>query len=256
MKIANMHAQPPSSRNSWSLRLLTLLVWLLVGMCAAYWVYKFATTRQVAATAVASVPVVAVDAKVVAKLLGATEEPAGKVAAPVSTTKFSLSGVAASQRGAGYALIAMDGKPAKPYRLGARLNEDYILKKITSDGAVLAVSRTAPDAVTLELAARKPATAVAAAPNMTAYNPIARGISPGADRVPALVEQATNHAAAVGQILPSTPMIPPSSSLTDTAVTGAAAAAIAQINPTAAFQPAVSDGQPLSRPISRFAPKP
>jgi general secretion pathway protein C len=150
--------------STWTLRLFTLLIWLLVGLCAAYWAFKFVTSKPVEATAALATPTVAVDSKAVAKLLGATDNAAAKPTNPPASTKFVLFGLANSAGGKGIALIALDGKPAKPYRVGSLVADDLVLKSISKTGVMLATSLKAPDGVTLELPERKPASIVSIAP--------------------------------------------------------------------------------------------
>jgi general secretion pathway protein C len=182
-----------SSTSSWSLRLITLLVWMSVGLCAAYWAFKFVTTKPVAAAPVAA-PTVAIDSKAIGKLLGATDIVAVKpVAAPVSSTKYLLFGIASTVRGTGVALIGIDDKPARPYRLGSKVADDMVLKSLTKTKAVLAASATAPDGVTLELPVRKPATLVASANRALppAANPVtAPAFNPSASNPPAFIPPA------------------------------------------------------------------
>ena len=157
MKIANAH----SVTKTWTLRLFTFFVWAAVGLCAAYWAYKFVTTQAVAATAAVAAPAVVVDTKAVAKLLGATDNVAAKPAITAPNVKLTLFGLATTRNGNGYALIAIEDKPAKPYRVGAQVTDDLVLKSISKVDAVLASSNSAPDGPKLELPVRKPATFVA-----------------------------------------------------------------------------------------------
>lgn len=161
-------AKANTRSNSWTLRLFTLMIWLAVGLCAAYWAFKFVTTKPVEATAALSTPAVVVDSKAVAKLLGATDNVANKPITVSASTKFVLFGLAGTARGQGVALIALDGKPAKPYRVGSVVADDLVLKSISKTGVILAASTTAADGVTLELPARKPANIVPIAPRFTA----------------------------------------------------------------------------------------
>ncbi len=178
MKIANAHA----GTNTWTLRTFTFLVWVAVGLCAAYWAFKFVTTKPVEATAAMATPVVVVDSKAVAKLLGATDNIVAKsVSAP--TVKLALFGLATTATGQGVALIATEDKPAKPYRVGAKVTDDLVLKSISKVDAVLAASITAPESQKLSLPDRKPATFVATvaaaqkqAPNVTL--PVTNGTTP------------------------------------------------------------------------------
>jgi general secretion pathway protein C len=211
---------------SWTLRLFTLLVWLLVVLCAAYWAFKFITTKPVEATPALAAPVVVVDSKAVGKLLGATDNVAVKAINTLASTKFVLFGLANSATGHGVALIALDGKPAKPYRVGSLVADDLVLKSISKTGVTLATSLQAPDGVTLELPARKPANTA-----LLAANPAAA--------------PAFNTAAIPAGMPPVPPTFTPSAPPT----LPIAPSAILPSNPTAA---GISD-RPAA--ISRFAPQ-
>lgn len=160
-------AKANTRSNSWTLRLFTLMIWLTVGLCSAYWAFKFVTTKPVEATAALAAHAVVVDSKAVAKLLGATDNAAAKPLNTPASTKFVLFGLVSTARGQGVALIALDGKPAKPYRVGSMVADDLVLKSISKTGAMLAASTTAADGVILELPARKPANIVPIAPRFT-----------------------------------------------------------------------------------------
>jgi general secretion pathway protein C len=215
---------------SWTLRLFTLLVWLLVGLCAAYWAFKFVTTKPVEATVALAAPTVAVDSKAVGKLLGATDNVAAKAVTTPASTKFVLFGLANSAGGQGYALIALDGKPAKPYRVGSLVADDLLLKSISKTGVMLATSLKAPDGVTLELPARKPANTVPInnIPNPAAANPSG----------PPMV----NTAGVPAPQVPFTPPVAPAGILPSVSAATGAAAAISR------FAPQSSDGMSPGRP--------
>lgn len=156
--------------NSWTLRLFTLMIWLAVGLCVAYWAFKFITTKPVEATAALPAPALVIDSKAVAKLLGAADNVAAKPVNVAVSTKYALFGLAGTARGQGVALIALDGKPAKPYRVGSVVADSLILKSISNTGVILAASITAADGVTLELPVRKPVNIVSIVPRHTGPN--------------------------------------------------------------------------------------
>jgi general secretion pathway protein C len=95
------------------------------------------------------------DPAAVARLLGAS--PASTAAAPVASlaSRFVLVGVVASPSHKGAALIAVDGKPAKPFRVGSAVDDRLVLQSVGSRRAVLAESTDGPAVVTLELPQRK-----------------------------------------------------------------------------------------------------
>jgi general secretion pathway protein C len=199
---------------TWTLRLFTLLIWLLVGLCAAYWAYKFVTTKPVEATAALAAPAVVVDSKAVAKLLGATDNVATKAINTLASTKFVLFGLANSVSGHGVALIALDGKPAKPYRVGSAVADDLVLKSISKTGVILATTLKAPDGVTLELPARKPANMASIAPLATP-TPLAVASSAAMPGAMSPVPPSFAPPTAPSTILPSIPAAATAAGITD-----------------------------------------
>lgn len=226
MKTANAHA----GTNTWTLRLFTFLVWAAVGLCAAYWAFKFITTKPVEATAAIATPVVVVDTKAVAKLLGATDGIAAKATNTLASVKLTLFGLATSPSGHGIALIATEDKPAKPYRVGAKVTDDLVLKSISKVDATLAASSTAPDGQKLELPSRKPATFVASStPNLAAQLQAPSVTIPSAIPAPNLAANNVTNAASA-----------------------AAGAAPAYANTVGTLNPVLAESL---RPTSRFAPR-
>jgi general secretion pathway protein C len=200
------------SANSWTLRLFTLLIWLLVGLCAAYWAFKFATTKTVEATTTQSTPTVVVDSKAVGRLLGATDTIAVKAVNTLSSTKFVLFGMANSVRGQGYALIALDGKPARPYRVGSMVADNLLLKSS---------SLKSPDGVTLELPERKAANNLNLSNSTNAAPVQAPNVAAGlASRFPQLSANNANNANSAPVVIPS-PIVQPSTIAPGAAATAA-----------------------------------
>lgn len=214
-----------SNLNAWTLPLFTLFIWLLAGFCASYWVLKFVTTKPLVATTAQSLPNAAIDTKAIAKLLGAVEGEVNKPMNVVPSTKFVLSGLAFTTGGRGVALIALDEKPAKPYRVGSLVADDLVLKSISKNSAVLGSSMKSPDALTLEMPERKPATSQLSS-NMTKLAPVV----PAGVRVPAMNQNASNQA------IPPSPISAP---------VGVSSLRPGFIQPNA----------PAAAAISRFAPK-
>lgn len=91
------------------------------------------------------------DPAAVARLLGAS--PQAMAAAPVVSlaSRFSLVGVVAGRSRRGAALIAVDGRPAKPFRVGSAVDEGLWLQAVEGRRAVLAASANGPGVLTLEL---------------------------------------------------------------------------------------------------------
>jgi general secretion pathway protein C len=67
------------------------------------------------------------------------------------SSRFNLIGVVADRSQHGAALIAVDGRPAKPYRVGSAIDEGLVLQSVAPRSAVLAASPSGPPVVTLEM---------------------------------------------------------------------------------------------------------
>jgi general secretion pathway protein C len=62
-------------------------------------------------------------------------------------------GVVSDRSQQGAALIVVDGKPARPYRVGSQVDEGLVLQSVQARRAVLASSANGPAVLTLELPA-------------------------------------------------------------------------------------------------------
>ncbi len=62
----------------------------------------------------------------------------------------------ANRLGGGAALIAVDGKPARPFRVGTLVEEGLVLQSLEGRRALLGAERGGPSTLTLELPARQP----------------------------------------------------------------------------------------------------
>src|SRR5574343_560848 len=104
------------SHQPWGVRLGTLAIWALAAASAAYWGLRL-TARPPGMPAPTAAPApVAADVQAMARLLGAVTAQTPQAAAVPVSSRFALVGVLAGQQGgSGAALIAVDGKPAKPY---------------------------------------------------------------------------------------------------------------------------------------------
>jgi general secretion pathway protein C len=141
---------------SWSVRGATFAVWLLAAGSAAYWGLKLGSDAQAIGRPLASPRTQApADPQAIATLLGGS--PSGPVAlaatpTPALASRFNLVGVVAEARsGGGAALISVDGKPARPYRVGAQVDEGLVLQSVQGRRAVLAAPAGGVPVVTLEL---------------------------------------------------------------------------------------------------------
>jgi general secretion pathway protein C len=136
----------------WWLRMVTFLIAALAAASAAYWVLKWSASAPPNQTAALVFPSPAqTDSRALARLLGGgqTNSPTAQLGSAAS--HFKLTGVVANRNNQGYALISVDGKPAKPYRVGTQVNDTLLLQSVAPRNASLAASLDAPASVTLEL---------------------------------------------------------------------------------------------------------
>ena len=118
-----------------SFRITSFLVWAIVSVAAMFWVLRLGTspfpTPPYAVTDQES-PFAAAE---LARLLGSSSAaPSGQpLAEPAAASRFQLAGVVAGatpESLAGVALIAVDGKPARPYAVGARIDGDWVVQSV------------------------------------------------------------------------------------------------------------------------------
>jgi general secretion pathway protein C len=137
----------------WWLRSTTFTLAALTAASASYWLLQWpAATPPGPSGAALPASTAAPDTQLVARLLGGG--PAGALADETldpPASHFKLSGVVADRQQGGYALIAVDEQPAKPYRVGAPVTETLMLHSVTRRSAALAARLDAPVSVTLEL---------------------------------------------------------------------------------------------------------
>jgi len=139
--------------SNWTVRGTTFLLWAAAAASAIAWGLKLGNpTGQGPGVPAAVRPPLAADPAAVARLLGQAQGsgPAAPAAAPLSS-RFSLVGVVADRSQQGAALIAVDGRPPKPFRVGSSVDEGLVLQSVQARRAVLAATPDGPAVVTLEL---------------------------------------------------------------------------------------------------------
>ena len=144
-------------QSRWAVAGATFLLWALVAASAVFWGLRM-SARSGAAPLVPAVTrgPAAADPVAVARLLGASPAAAAEApAAPALASRLMLVGVVAGASRRGVALISVDGKPAKPFRVGAAVDEGVVLQSVQGRRAVLAQSRDGAPVLTLELPPRK-----------------------------------------------------------------------------------------------------
>ncbi len=139
-----------------SARWWAFLVWALAAASAAYWGLKlFSSALPVPPQAVLAQPSDGLKGDL-ARVWGA-DTPAtvtAEVAAPPTDTRFTLVGVLSPRQTSGskvgVALIAVDGKPAKAYRVGAVVEGQQVLQTVGARSATLGL-RGGPALVSLNI---------------------------------------------------------------------------------------------------------
>jgi general secretion pathway protein C len=142
----------------WGARVVTLLVWALVaGSATAWWLKLSVKAPPAPAVAVALAPPPPADPAALARVLGAQAVALlPNAPPPVAGSRLALVGVVANRSRSGAALIAVDGKPPKPFRVGAKVEEGLVLQSVAPRRAVLGPSASGPASITLELPVQRP----------------------------------------------------------------------------------------------------
>lgn len=137
----------------WTVAGASFALWALVAATAVYWGLKLTTPGAVPDAAPLARTETMADPAAVARLLGAS--PTVAQATPVASlsSRFTLVGVVADSSHRGAALIAVDGRPARPFRVGTAVDESLVLQSVDARRAVLAAGADGPAVLTLELPA-------------------------------------------------------------------------------------------------------
>lgn len=155
MIIANMQSITPKT---WLPRLSAFVLALLLAATVVFWVLRWPTRDNGPALPLPEVrdELPAANATVVARLLGQGDAQVEATASPDAASRFRLTGIIASGKGRGVALVTIDGKPSKPYHEGSKLEEGWMLQSIEPRRIALATDAKAPVGLRLELPAKQP----------------------------------------------------------------------------------------------------
>lgn len=142
-------------QKKWTLRLVTAVLWALAAASAVYWVLRLSGPAPGASTPVASTLAGPGDnaarKAAIARLLGAQPlQTSGVVVA--ASSRFTLAGVVSQGMG-GAALLVVDGKPARPYRVGSAIDDNTVLQSVGPRHAVLSSAADGSTVQRLELPA-------------------------------------------------------------------------------------------------------
>ncbi|MDM0075893.1 type II secretion system protein N [Variovorax sp. J2P1-59] len=172
----------PYAPARWPVATATTGLWALAAASIVFWGLRLAAPSDAIAPPAVATPQAAADPAAVAQLLGAVPTQAAVVAAPEAASRFALLGVVADSDGQGAALIAVDGKPAKPFRVGAKVEEGYVLQSVTTRAASFGASANSALAFTLQLPTRP--LAVMTPPALSSPPPVIAPAAPGAPVAP------------------------------------------------------------------------
>lgn len=134
--------------------MVTFAVAALAALTGTYWVLKSMQGHSVSVSAaMAGAGVTGVDPQAVARALGGGNRPIAVAGGQDTSGRnpYVLVGVVANPAHSGAALISVDGKPAKPYRVGAVVDGSLVLQSVTARKAVLADGPQGAARLTLEL---------------------------------------------------------------------------------------------------------
>lgn len=142
-----------SVQSRWAVRGTTLVLWILAAGSSVYWGLKIAPAASSAAVPAPTRMPAPTDPAAMARLLGANPIAASPAAAATVSlaSRFSLLGVVAARSHRGAALIAVDGKPPRPFRVGSSIDDGLLLQSVQGRSAVLAATVSGPAVLTLEL---------------------------------------------------------------------------------------------------------
>lgn len=130
-----------------ALRLFSLLVWGLVsGTCVFWGLRLFVRPASIPTPAVASSDSMLARGDLSRLFGAAVAEPSQvliEAPAPEISSRFRLTGVVAPKRPSeqGLAVISVDGKPPRVYRVGASIDGDLMLREVSLRTATVAYAR-------------------------------------------------------------------------------------------------------------------
>lgn len=137
------------------LALSTALVWAAAAYSLVGWVLRDNPIASGASGSIASEQVVTdtLDSQAVARALGAQVQVAQ--AAPTLASRFQLVGVLNGDADTGVALISVDGKTAKPFRIGKSVAEGLVVQSTQAKRVQLGATVDGPSTLSLDLPAKK-----------------------------------------------------------------------------------------------------
>jgi general secretion pathway protein C len=132
-------------------RWFSFVIWAAVAATAAAWGLRLLVPSRAAPLHASTVDMAPSARGDLTRLFGVDAAPVAAAAPAPADSRFRLIGVAAPRAtGEGLALIAVDGKPPRAYRVGAAVDGDTVLQEVRARGASLGL-RGGPAVIKLEI---------------------------------------------------------------------------------------------------------
>lgn len=191
------------SRNPWSPRLAAGILWAGAAALAVFWGMRLSAPGAVASAPQAGAgPLAQADPQGLARIFGARSDGTEAAAAPAGDRWKLLGVLAGKSSGGGAAVISLDGKPPKVYRVGATVADGLVLQAMQSD---------APRAVTLGASVGGPASVSISLP---AVKSLGAPASPASAAIPMPAANVATAAPAASVAAPA-PIVDPNNTFTD-----------------------------------------
>jgi general secretion pathway protein C len=155
MIIANMQTTP---WKPWMPRIAAFVVALVLAASVVFWVLRWPVRDSGPALPlpVAHDELPPANPGALARLLGENAAAPEAAVLPDASSRFRLTGIVALGAGRGAALVSIDGKPSRPYRIGNLLEDGWVLQSVQQRSVSLGTNSSAAQGLRLELAPRQP----------------------------------------------------------------------------------------------------
>ncbi len=143
-----------SSEHPWRTRVVTFFLAAAAAASLAFWSLQWPMAARTDRVATVELAAPTIDSAKLAQLLGfsATATSGGALGPSANAaSRYKLLGVIAQGSQRGSALIAVDGEPAKPYRVGESVTEGMLLQSVKGRRVTLAPEMNGNQGVILEM---------------------------------------------------------------------------------------------------------
>jgi general secretion pathway protein C len=138
----------------WRTRVATFFLAAAAAASLAFWSLKWPTAARTDRITTPELAPPTIDSAKLAQLLGSgASGPGAPTPIANAAARYKLIGLIAQGSQRGSALIAVDGEPAKPFRVGELVTDGMLLQSVKVRSVTLAPEMTANQGVTLEMPA-------------------------------------------------------------------------------------------------------